>query len=140
MVMLNFADRPMSRLIYETNLGKNDFLTAKAVFPDEISLKKGQKLSEAVFSGHIGNGRWVFEKGSYVPDDKDFSKGRTYKLRFIPSDDRLQGVEKEVKITSFNGSKISSDKNDGKGKNGNESPGTSKTATSDSTNMYVLAV
>ena len=89
MVMLNFVDRPMSRLIYETNLGENDFLTAKAVFPDEISLKKGQKLSEAVRSGHIGNGRCVFEKGSYVPDDKDFSTGRTYKLRFIPSDDRL---------------------------------------------------
>ena len=47
MVMLNFVDRPMSRQIYETNLGENDFLTAKAVFPDEISFKKGQKLSEA---------------------------------------------------------------------------------------------
>lgn len=64
MVMLNFVDRPMSRLIYETNLGENDFLTAKAVFPDEISLKKGQKLSEAVLSGHIGNGRWVFERAA----------------------------------------------------------------------------
>lgn len=139
MVMLNFVDRPMSRLIYETNLGKTDFLTAKAVFPDEISLKKGQKLSEAVLSGHIGNGRWVFEKGSYVPDDKDFRTGRTYKLKFIPSDDRLQGVEKEVKITSFNGSKIPSDGNNGQGKTGKDSPGTSKTATSDSTNMYILA-
>ena len=89
MVMLNFVDRPMSRLIYETNLVENDSLTAKAAFPSGLPLKKGQKLSEAVLSGHIGNGRWVFEKGSYVPDDKDFSTGRTYKLRFIPSDDRL---------------------------------------------------
>ena len=32
-----------------------------------------------------------------------------------------------------------SDKNDGQGKNGKDSPETSKTATSDSTNMYVLA-
>ena len=42
-----------------------------------------------------------------------------------------------MKITSFNGIKIPSDRND---RNGNESPGTPKTATSDSTNMYVLAV
>ena len=48
--------------------------------------------------------------------------------------------KKEVKITSFNGIKIPSDRNDGNDRNGNESPGTSKTATSDSTNMYVLAV
>ena len=43
--------------------------------------------------------------------------------------------KKEVKITSFNGIKIPSDRNDGNDRNGNESPGTS-----DSTNMYVLAV
>ena len=49
MVMLNFVDIPMSRLIYETNLGENDFLTVKAVFPDEISLKKDRSSRKRCF-------------------------------------------------------------------------------------------
>lgn len=138
MVMMNFVDRPMSRLIYETNLGKTDFLTAKAVFPETISLKKGQKLSEAVFAGHTGNGRWVFEKKNYVPDEKDFRSGRTYTLRFIPSDDRLQEVEKEVKITSFSGSTKPGSTDGSKG-NGTGDKAASKAETSDAANMYVLA-
>ena len=101
MVMLNFVDRPMSRLIYETNLKDNDFLTAKAVFPESISLSQGQRLSDAKLSGQLGGGRWVFEKGDYVPTLEDFKSGKTFRLKFIPDDDRLQGVERDVTITSF---------------------------------------
>lgn len=101
MVMLNFVDRPMSRLIYETNLQDNDFLIAKADAPAAVSLVHGQKLSQAKFSGTTGNGKWVFADKNYIPTVSDFKNGKTFKLKFIPSDSRLQGIEKEIAITDF---------------------------------------
>ena len=133
MVMLNFVDRPMSRLIYETNLKDNDFLTAKAVFPESISLSQGQRLSDAKLSGQLGGGRWVFEKGDYVPTLEDFKSGKTFRLKFIPDDDRLQGVERDVTITSFE-QKTPAGQTDAD-KNGSASG----TNTSDSTAMAAIA-
>ena len=133
MVMLNFVDRPMSRLIYETNLVDNEFLTAKAVFPASISLSQGQRLSDAKLSGQLGGGRWVFEKGDYVPTLEDFKNGKTFRLKFIPDDDRLQGVERDVTITSFE-QKTPAGKTDAD-KNGSATGAN----TSDSTDMAALA-
>ena len=133
MVMLNFVDRPMSRLIYETNLKDNDFLTAKAVFPESITLSQGERLSDAKLAGQLGGGRWVFEEGDYVPTLEDFKSGRTFRLRFIPDDDRLQGIEKDVTITSF-------EQKTPAGQNAADKKGSVSGAnTSDSTDMAVLA-
>ena len=133
MVMLNFVDRPMSRLIYETNLKDNDFLTAKAVFPESITLSQGERLSDAKLAGQLGGGRWVFEKGDYVPTLEDFKSGRTFRLRFIPDDDRLQGVEKDVTITSF-------EQKTPAGQNAADKKGSVSGAnTSDNTDMAALA-
>ena len=101
MVMLNFLDRPMSRLIYETNFKNSNFMVAKADAPTTVSLVRGQKLSQAKLAGHSREGKWVFADGNYVPTVKDFKTGKTFKLRFIPSDSRLQGFEREVTITDF---------------------------------------
>ena len=135
MVMLNFVDRPMSRLIYETNLRSNKFLTAKAVFPESISLSQGQRLSDAKLSGQAGGGRWVFEKSDYIPTLEDFKTGKTFKLRFIPDDERLQGIERDVTITSFDQETIPGQTDaDKKGDKGNAS----ETKTSDNANMTAL--
>ena len=99
--MLNFLDRPMSRLIYETNFKNSNFMVAKADAPTTVSLVRGQKLSQAKLAGHSREGKWVFADGNYVPTVKDFKNGKTFKLRFIPSDSRLQGFEREVTITDF---------------------------------------
>lgn len=132
MVMMNFVDRPMSRLIYETNLQENQFLTAKAVLPESISLKQGQRLSDAKLAGQIGGGRWVFENADYVPTSDDFKNGRTFRLKYIPDDDRLQGVAKDVTITSFE------EKSAAGGKDAGRNDKAAGADTSDSTDMTAI--
>ena len=103
------------------------------MFPESITLSQGERLSDAKLAGQLGGGRWVFEEGDYVPTLEDFKSGRTFRLRFIPDDDRLQGVERDVTITSFEqktpAGQIDADKS-GSANGAN---------TSDSTDMAVLA-
>ena len=51
MVMLNFVDAPMARLIYETNFKRGKFFASKATPPTHVTLTCGKTLSEAEFSG-----------------------------------------------------------------------------------------
>lgn len=109
MVMMNFVDRPMSRLIYETNKSDSKFYATKATFPSSISITYGDTLSEARMTwpkdadGNLqdGNGTWKFEDENYVPTAEDISKHKTFKLTYTPDDTRLKPVTKEVLITSF---------------------------------------
>ena len=132
MVMLNFLDRPMSRLIYETNFKNSNFMVAKADAPTTVSLVRGQKLSQAKLAGHSREGKWVFADGNYVPTVKDFKNGKTFKLRFIPSDSRLQGFEREVTITDFKyAGKTDNNIKDGSSKTNTDKTKADKTAKAD---------
>lgn len=90
MVMMNFVDRPMSRLIYETNKSDSKFYAAKATFPISISITYGDTLSEAKMTwprdadGNLqdGDGTWKFEDENYVPTAEDISKHKTFKLTY----------------------------------------------------------
>lgn len=109
MVMMNFVDRPMSRLIYETNKSDSKFYATKATFPSSISITYGDKLSEAKLTwpkdadGNLqnGSGTWKFEDENYVPTEEDIRKHKTFKLTYTPKDARLSPVTKEVLITTF---------------------------------------
>lgn len=109
MVMMNFVDRPMSRLIYETNKSDSKFYATKATFPSSISVIYGQKLSEAEMTwpedadGNLqnGDGTWKFEEENYIPTEEDIRKHKTFKLTYTPKDTRLAPVTKEVLITTF---------------------------------------
>lgn len=109
MVMMNFVDRPMSRLIYETNKSDSKFYATKATFPISISLTYGDTLSEARMTwprdadGNLqdGDGTWKFEDENYVPTAEDISKHKTFKLTYTPNDTRLKPVTEDVFITNF---------------------------------------
>lgn len=101
MVMLNFINGPLSKLIYETNRDDSKFFEPKVTFPDTISITYGQTLSQASFSGGSTGGTWAFEDKNYIPTGKDFKEKKTYKLTYTPGDKRLRSVTGDVAITQF---------------------------------------
>ena len=68
-----------------------------------------------------------------MPTLEDFKSGKPFRLKFIPDDDRLQGVERDVTITSFE-QKTTAGQTDAD-KNGS----VSGTNTSESTDMAAIA-
>ena len=102
MVMLNFIDAQMSRLIYETNFAGGDFFVAKATAPTKVEITYGQTLDQATISGQTGSGTWSFNDGSHIPTYKEFKSGKSFTMTFTPKDSGLKKVTAEVEITDFN--------------------------------------
>ena len=101
MVMLNFVDAPMARLIYETNFKEGKFFASKATPPTYVTLTCGKTLSEAKFSGQSGYGSWTFDDADYIPTWEDYKAGRSYSMTFTPSTFNRQSVTAKVAIDSF---------------------------------------
>lgn len=101
MVMMNFVDHPMAKLIYETNIAKGRTFAPKVDFPDGIRITYGQKLWEGQFVGGSMDGTWRFEDTNYIPTYADFQNKKTFRLTYIPNDKRLLPVTKEVRIIDF---------------------------------------
>ena len=102
MVMLNFIDAQMSRLIYETNFAGGNFFAAKATAPTKVEITYGQTLDQAVISGQTGNGTWSFNDGTHIPTYKEFIREESFTMTFTPNDSGLKKVTAEVEITDFN--------------------------------------
>ncbi|MDO4487276.1 MAG: MBG domain-containing protein [Bacillota bacterium] len=102
MVMLNFIDAQMSRLIYETNFAGGQFFVAKATAPTKVEITYGQTLDQATISGQTGNGTWSFNDGSHIPTYKEFKSGKNFTMTFTPNESGLKKVTAEVEITDFN--------------------------------------
>ena len=101
MVMLNFIDIQMSKLIYETNFNGGNFFAAKVTAPTTVKMTYGQSLGEASFSGQTGNGTWSFNDGSHIPTLDEYKAGKTFKMTFTPKDSRFSKITAEVKISDF---------------------------------------
>lgn len=106
MVMMNFVDHPMAKLIYETNTAKGRTFAPKADFPDSIRITYGQKLWEGQLAGGSMDGSWRFEDANYIPTYADFKNKKTFKLTYTPNDKRLLPVTKDVCITEFHKKEI----------------------------------
>ena len=102
MVMLNFIDAQMSRLIYETNFAGGNFFAAKATPPTKVEITYGQTLDQAEISGQTGNGTWNFNDGTHIPTYKEFKREESFTMTFTPNDSGLKKVTAEVEITDFN--------------------------------------
>ena len=102
MVMLNFIDAQMSRLIYETNFAGGQFFVAKAAAPTKVEITYGQTLDQATISGQTGSGTWSFNDGSHIPTYKEFKNEKSFTMTFTPNDSGLKKVTAEVEITDFN--------------------------------------
>lgn len=99
-VMVNFADRPLAKKIYQAN-NKDSVYAARVDFPDKIQITYGDRLKEARLNKTSSNGTFVFENPDYIPTRKDVESQRTFKLFFRSKDGRLEETSKDVKITSF---------------------------------------
>ncbi|MGN0342532.1 MAG: phosphatidylinositol-specific phospholipase C domain-containing protein [Roseburia sp.] len=100
-VMLNYVDNPMAKLIYETNNENTDYYVPKVTAPTSVTLTHGDPLEEAVLSGGTGNGTWSFEDGSYIPSQSDYDNHEKYTMIFTPADSRYKSVTAEVQITNY---------------------------------------
>ena len=107
MVMLNFIDAQMSRLVYETNFAGGQFFVAKATAPTKVEITYGQTLNQAEISGQTGNGKWSFDDGSHIPTYAEFKSGESFKMTFTPNDSSLKKVTADVEITDFNKKPVS---------------------------------
>lgn len=96
-VMFNFVDAPMARLIYETNKSDSNFYETKVQKP-QVSITYGQSLSQATLSGGSSDGKWTFADGDYVPDFSDYDSGKTFEITYTPSNSSLKPVTEEVSI------------------------------------------
>lgn len=99
-VMFNFIDAPMARLIYETNNTDSAFYEIKVQKPS-VSITYGQSLSQATLSGGSSKGTWTFADGGYVPDFNDYSSGKTFEITYTPDNSALKPVTEEVSIDEF---------------------------------------
>lgn len=101
MVMLNFVDGQMSRLVYETNFRKGNFFELKSS-PPEVTWTYGDTLGEAELSGGTGNGTWSFDNPNIKPSYRDYRDGTEYSMTFTPYDTaHYRTVSAKVKITNF---------------------------------------
>lgn len=105
-VMFNFVDAPMARLIYETNKSDSNFYETKVQKP-QVSITYGQSLSQATLSGGSSDGKWTFADGDYVPDFSDYDSGKTFEITYTPSNSSLKPVTEEVSIDEFHKKNIS---------------------------------
>lgn len=104
MMMLNFIDEPMSRLIYETNFGMK--FEPKLPIP-EIEVEYGQTLAEATLKGIEGApaGKWLFKEADHVVTDEEVANQTKFELIFQPTDNKtyknvtMQVTVKTVKKT-----------------------------------------
>ena len=101
MVMLNFVDGQMSKLVYETNFREGNFFELKSS-PPEVTLTYGDTLGEAELNGGTGNGTWSFDDPNIKPSYHDYVTGTEYTMTFTPYDtDHYRTVSAKVKITNF---------------------------------------
>lgn len=105
-IMFNFVDAPMARLIYETNNTNSDFYEIKVQKPS-VSITYGQSLSQATLSGGSSDGTWTFADGDYVPDFNDYSSEKTFEITYTPDNSALKPVTEEVSIDEFHKKNIS---------------------------------
>lgn len=102
MVMLNFIDVQMSKLVYETNFNQNGFFELKSSAPTKVAWTYGEPIGNAEISGQTGAGTWTFDDPKYVPSYQDYKDGKTFKMTFTPEDNKTyRTVSAEVKITDF---------------------------------------
>lgn len=101
MVMLNFIDSQLSKLVYETNNAGGSFYAAKVNAPTTVKLTYGQKLSEAELKGQTGDGTWTFADGDYVPTYEDYKNGKTFEVVFTSNKGGFRATTAQVAITDF---------------------------------------
>lgn len=102
MVMLNFIDCQMSRLVYETNFNKGSFFELKSSAPTKVEWPYGEPIGDAKISGQTGKGTWTFDNPEYVPTYEDYKSGKKFKMIFTPDDTKTyRTVSAEVKITDL---------------------------------------
>lgn len=101
MVMLNFIDSQMSKLIYETNNAGGSFYAAKVIAPTTVELTYGQSLSEAEFEEQTGDGTWAFADEDYVPTYEDYKNGKTFEVVFTSNNRGFRSTTAQVAITDF---------------------------------------
>ena len=102
MVMLNFIDEPMSRLIYETNQSLK--FEPKLPTP-EVELNYGETLSEASLNGIEGTveGTWSFVDAGHVVTEEEVANQTKFELKFEPKDKQhYKSVTMQVPVTALN--------------------------------------
>lgn len=87
MVMLNFANDPMCRLIYETN-DKVQF--EPKVEAPTVTLERGRTLAEAQVTPAVGTitGSFSFDDPTHVVTEEEAAAGTTFSMTFAPKDAR----------------------------------------------------
>ncbi|MGN0153266.1 MAG: MBG domain-containing protein [Lachnospiraceae bacterium] len=101
MVMLNYIDGQMAKLIYETNSSNSKFYAIKPTAPTTVEVKYGQKLSGATINGQTGDGTWSFDDGDYIPTYNDYKNGKKFKMTYKSKSDGSTLGTAEVSITKF---------------------------------------
>lgn len=109
-VMMNFIDIQMSKLIYETNFNGGNFFAPDATAPTKVTLTYGETLGDVEFEGETGDGTWKFDDPTYKPTYLDYKYGKEFSMTFTPRDTSVYAkrtayvqitdlVKKKVKVT-----------------------------------------
>lgn len=105
MVMFNYIDSPLSKLIYETNNDDTDYYVPKVTAPTLVEVTYGDCLADADLSGQTGteNGVWTFEDECYIPTEADIIVPKpTHTIVYEPNDQQhYKAVTAEVEISGI---------------------------------------
>lgn len=102
MVMMNYIDAPMARLIYETNFKDGNFFATKTTLPTTVTVTCGQGLGEAKITGSYPyGGKWRFDEEDYIPTWEDFNNGKKFSMTYYSGKEKRRSQTAEVAITDF---------------------------------------